>query len=129
MQNMAIIKQELELQKAKSIQEENVKKKMLMIIFGLGLVFLPAGQVKAEELHSDEHSMEAMHSSIEHGQGHSEEHVMGTEEMESKEAVYTCPMHPEVKQDKPGSCPKCAMTLQPVVEQVKEKSVEHHHEG
>jgi hypothetical protein len=25
--------------------------------------------------------------------------------------VYTCPMHPEVVQDKPGKCPKCGMTL------------------
>src|SRR3989344_4420500 len=28
---------------------------------------------------------------------------------EKEEAVYTCPMHPEVQQDKPGSCPKCGM--------------------
>jgi len=26
-------------------------------------------------------------------------------------AVYTCPMHPEVLQDKPGKCPKCKMNL------------------
>ncbi len=26
---------------------------------------------------------------------------------------YTCPMHPEVIQDQPGSCPKCGMTLIP----------------
>ncbi len=26
-------------------------------------------------------------------------------------AVYTCPMHPEVERDAPGSCPKCGMTL------------------
>ncbi len=26
---------------------------------------------------------------------------------------YTCPMHPEVVQDRPGTCPKCGMTLEP----------------
>jgi len=26
-------------------------------------------------------------------------------------AGYTCPMHPEVKADKPGSCPVCGMAL------------------
>ena len=25
--------------------------------------------------------------------------------------VYTCPMHPDVKADKPGVCPKCGMDL------------------
>ncbi len=28
-------------------------------------------------------------------------------------AIYTCPMHPEVRQDKPGACPKCGMALEP----------------
>ncbi|HXU94014.1 MAG TPA: heavy metal translocating P-type ATPase [Gallionella sp.] len=27
--------------------------------------------------------------------------------------VYTCPMHPEVRQPLPGSCPKCGMALEP----------------
>jgi Cu+-exporting ATPase len=27
---------------------------------------------------------------------------------------YTCPMHPEVRQPKPGGCPKCGMALEPV---------------
>jgi hypothetical protein len=26
-------------------------------------------------------------------------------------AVYVCPMHPDVKSDKPGECPKCGMAL------------------
>jgi len=30
-------------------------------------------------------------------------------------ALYTCPMHPEVRQVGPGSCPKCGMALEPVV--------------
>jgi Cu+-exporting ATPase len=28
---------------------------------------------------------------------------------------YTCPMHPDVKQTGPGSCPKCGMALEPVI--------------
>ncbi|HUR80873.1 MAG TPA: heavy metal translocating P-type ATPase [Thermoanaerobaculia bacterium] len=28
-------------------------------------------------------------------------------------AVYVCPMHPEVRSDKPGACPKCGMALEP----------------
>lgn len=27
------------------------------------------------------------------------------------EPVYTCPMHPEVRQSSPGKCPKCGMAL------------------
>ncbi len=27
-------------------------------------------------------------------------------------AIYTCPMHPEIEQDHPGSCPKCGMALE-----------------
>jgi hypothetical protein len=29
-----------------------------------------------------------------------------------KAVVYTCPMHPEVQSDKPGTCPKCGMNLE-----------------
>ena len=28
-------------------------------------------------------------------------------------ATYVCPMDPEVRQDKPGACPKCGMALEP----------------
>ncbi|HEX7340881.1 MAG TPA: heavy metal translocating P-type ATPase [Rhodanobacteraceae bacterium] len=28
-------------------------------------------------------------------------------------AIYTCPMHPEVRQHGPGDCPKCGMALEP----------------
>ncbi len=31
--------------------------------------------------------------------------------MDEKKQKYTCPMHPEVKSDKPGQCPKCGMDL------------------
>jgi len=38
----------------------------------------------------------------------------GTEEAEQQ--TYTCPMHPEVRQNQPGNCPKCGMALIPAQE-------------
>uniref|UniRef100_UPI0031585336 heavy metal translocating P-type ATPase n=1 Tax=Methylobacterium sp. 092160098-2 TaxID=3025129 RepID=UPI0031585336 len=28
--------------------------------------------------------------------------------------IYTCPMHPEIRQDQPGNCPICGMALEPL---------------
>ena len=33
----------------------------------------------------------------------------------SPEIIYTCPMHPEIRRDQPGTCPKCGMTLEPLM--------------
>ncbi len=30
-------------------------------------------------------------------------------------SIYTCPMHPVVRQDGPGNCPKCGMALEPLI--------------
>ncbi|HEY7206279.1 MAG TPA: heavy metal translocating P-type ATPase [Methylomirabilota bacterium] len=37
-----------------------------------------------------------------------------TEDAGPDPRTYTCPMHPEVRQVGPGSCPKCGMALEPV---------------
>jgi Cu+-exporting ATPase len=34
--------------------------------------------------------------------------------VEAKKIRYTCPMHPEIVQIGPGSCPKCGMALEPM---------------
>src|SRR2546425_7131549 len=33
---------------------------------------------------------------------------------EEAKAIFTCPMHPEIRQDQPGYCPICGMALEPV---------------
>jgi uncharacterized protein involved in copper resistance len=38
-------------------------------------------------------------------------HGEASQEQQKATGAYTCPMHPEVKSDKPGSCPKCGMKL------------------
>src|SRR5690349_10453197 len=29
--------------------------------------------------------------------------------------IWTCPMHPEIRQDRPGACPICGMALEPEI--------------
>lgn len=47
----------------------------------------------------------------------SDNHVLKTKAASSEPApigmVYTCPMHPEIRQDHGGVCPKCGMALEP----------------
>src|SRR3546814_15427568 len=31
----------------------------------------------------------------------------------SQDAIYTCPMHPQIRQKRPGNCPICGMALEP----------------
>jgi P-type Cu+ transporter len=38
-----------------------------------------------------------------------------TEEQVADGTIYTCPMHPEVRQVGPGSCPICGMALEPLL--------------
>lgn len=54
-----------------------------------------------------------------------------SEHMEKKQVkdIYTCPMHPEVKQDKPGKCPICHMDLVKVKKKKSDGVTGHQHGG
>ena len=41
-------------------------------------------------------------------------------ELSTKGTIYTCPMHPEVQQNSPGTCPKCGMSLEPELPSLEE---------
>ncbi|MBT8764482.1 heavy metal translocating P-type ATPase [Desulfohalobiaceae bacterium Ax17] len=47
-----------------------------------------------------------------------------TRELSHKSQIYTCPMHPEIKQDAPGTCPKCGMALEPILPEPQSSSTE-----
>jgi len=54
------------------------------------------------------------------GHGHHHHHHHAQEQAVPKEplgegTVYTCPMHPQIRQIGPGSCPICGMALEPEV--------------
>ncbi|WP_137924340.1 heavy metal translocating P-type ATPase [Cupriavidus sp. 2SB] len=42
-------------------------------------------------------------------------------EAEALGTIYTCPMHPEIRQDHPGACPKCGMALEPEMPSLEEE--------
>ncbi len=46
--------------------------------------------------------------------GHSRHHREAEARATPESAIYTCPMHPQIRQVGPGSCPICGMTLEPV---------------
>ncbi len=45
--------------------------------------------------------------------GHATKAVAKPIDPQMMEAIYTCPMHPEIRQKGPGSCPLCGMALEP----------------
>ena len=67
-----------------------------------------------------EHGAHDDHHSDHHHQRHDSSAVS-----ESSEApdgtIYTCPMHPEVRQVGPGTCPKCGMALEPLMPELGEE--------
>ncbi len=60
----------------------------------------------------------AAHEHTDHPKMKDDEHAGMDHSMQHETPVeYTCPMHPEVVQNEPGSCPKCGMDLEPREEQ------------
>jgi len=54
-------------------------------------------------------------------------HASGQEAvaLEDESAIYTCPMHPEVRQEGPGICPDCGMALEPLHVQPQQTKTEY----
>ncbi|MBI5870989.1 MAG: heavy metal translocating P-type ATPase [Actinobacteria bacterium] len=60
-------------------------------------------------------SENCLHKFQEHPEQYIDAQTVQPQEPVNESNTYTCPMHPEVKQQGPGSCPKCGMALEPMV--------------
>jgi P-type Cu+ transporter len=56
------------------------------------------------------------------GHGHAREHAHAASQTtkidQTENGTYVCPMDPEVRESKPGACPKCGMALEPAAPSV-----------
>jgi len=79
---------------------------------------VPEGQVEDQAAHAHGGHDAHQHHSHDHGNHHAD-HDAATQPATPPEipagTIYTCPMHPEIRQDHPGNCPKCGMTLEPLI--------------
>src|SRR5215468_8675904 len=48
----------------------------------------------------------------------------GAPSSEPRASRWTCPMDPEVESDRPGSCPKCGMALEPMVDDLSKAEID-----
>ncbi len=69
-------------------------------------------------------SEHCLHKFKEHPERYIEKKTSPPHETGNESSIYTCPMHPEIQQQGPGSCPKCGMALEPVKAKVEEKNEE-----
>jgi Cu+-exporting ATPase len=69
-------------------------------------------------------SEHCLHKFEEHPEQYLDKETLQSPETHGEIITYTCPMHPEVVQDHPGTCPKCGMALEPVAFSGEEKNEE-----
>ncbi len=59
-------------------------------------------------------SEHCLHKFREHPESYLDKGIPPSPETGDELSTYTCPMHSDVKQQGPGSCPKCGMALEPM---------------
>ncbi len=70
-------------------------------------------------MNNDAHHPVATHSHV-HRHPHAHGAAAVSTEPPPAGTVYTCPMHPEIRQPTPGNCPICGMGLEPVMPSLEE---------
>ncbi len=64
----------------------------------------------SDKSHCDQHQDHHAHANT-----HVRQETLSIDDAFGHSVVYTCPMHPQIRQDGPGSCPLCGMALEPEI--------------
>ena len=66
-------------------------------------------------MHANGPAMQQLHEDQRGQHGGHVDHVEARHTTTPPGTIYTCPMHPQIRQIGPGNCPICGMTLEPVM--------------
>jgi Cu+-exporting ATPase len=72
-----------------------------------------------DKAHDHAHDHEPHHNHV-HSHTPAHTQVLAAAAPAAEGTIYTCPMHPEIRQPTPGACPKCGMALEPVMPTLEE---------
>lgn len=90
----------------------NVGGMLIMVLFMVMIMMDPGGEMMWDmkrKMHLPAPGAFSMHMPL--GKAPEEPIILERKEQGHGKTLYTCPMHPEVQENQPGTCPKCGMTL------------------
>lgn len=70
---------------------------------------------KSDDTQAPTQAPKLAHSTCHHGDMHGASPKVAPKPQAGQAVIYTCPMHPDIRQEGPGSCPICGMALEPEV--------------
>ena len=98
----------------------NVGGMLIMVLFMVMIMMDPGGEMMWDmkrKMHMPGPGAFSMHMP----RGKAPEEPATPEKKEQTKTLYTCPMHSEVREEQPGTCPKCGMALIEVQEDQQEQ--------
>ncbi|ARM34746.1 copper-translocating P-type ATPase [Legionella longbeachae] len=81
--------------------------------------------MKMESNNHEHHHLKKNKSANEHQSCHHHMHELNSTENKRTTGMFTCPMHPEIRQPGPGVCPLCGMALEPETVSVEGENPEY----
>ena len=105
----------------------NVGGMLVMVLFMVMMMMDPGGEMMwgmKRDMHMPGPGAFSMH--MPHGKPPEDEPEQDTLTHSTQSTDWTCPMHPEVRQNQPGNCPKCGMQLIPVNDTAQPQATDGH---
>ena len=104
-----------------------MKTKILIAILTVGAFTISTVKAQEKPMKMKQDTMKMNHSKMKMTDKSKEMEIK--HELMEIDTMYTCPMHADVKSDKPGACPKCGMDLKMMDMKMNHSNMEMKHDS